>query len=131
MLQSKMDFVEEIVIQADLQGAAAQGGERIGWEEPGMRPVANIVRQNPQLADSVKEIMEGALAFSTMKTYQRAVTRYQNFCEIFGYDRSDITEQSILHYVSYLRQQRVTNSVLNQVKPALTLLLELYTGQSG
>jgi site-specific recombinase XerD len=50
--------------------------------------------------------MEGALARSTMNTYQGAVTRYQEFCESAGYDGSDIPEESVLHYITYLGHQR-------------------------
>ncbi len=69
-----------------------------------MEPVIEIVQENPELAEAVQELMEGALARSTMNTYQGAVTRYQEFCESGGYDRSAVVGKvkvkKLLRYVT-------------------------------
>jgi hypothetical protein len=118
----------EIEILLDEQQESQSSAGRLGWQEVGMEPVRQIVQENPELAGTIKELMEGALAWSTMQSYQGAITRYQEFCESAGYDRADITEKSVLHYVTHLRHQKASLATLCQVKPALTLLLELYTG---
>jgi hypothetical protein len=125
------EWVQEVEVPPAQSTAPDTGADRLGWEEPGMGPVADIVRQNPELAGTVSELMEGALARNTMVTYQKAVARYQNFCETVGYDRAIITEKTVLHYISFLRHNGASYNVLCQVKPALGLLLELYTGQKA
>jgi hypothetical protein len=100
------DVGAELEINLEGQHEPIGGSGRLGWQEAGMEPVREIVQENPELAEAVKELMEGALARSTMNTYQGTVTRYQEFCESAGYDRSDIPEKSVLHYITYLGHQR-------------------------
>ncbi len=95
-----------------------------------MKLVADIVQQNPDSTDTVTELMEGVLVRNTMITYQKAVARYQNFCEMAGYDRAVITEKAVLHIIRFLGHSWASYNGLCQMKLALSLLLELYTSQT-
>ncbi len=92
---STPDVGAELEIHLEEQQESRSSAGRLGWQEAGMEPVRQIVQENPELAGTIKELMEGALARSTMHSYQGAITRYQEFCESAGYDRADITEKSI------------------------------------
>jgi hypothetical protein len=46
------------------------------------------------------------------------------------YSHYGITEQSVIHYLAELNQQKVSYVVLCQVKPALVMMEEMYMGKS-
>ena len=82
------------------------------------------------LQDAVKDLMAGSLAPSTMSGYQAAVSRFREFQSRQGYKEDEITEKVLLHYVAYLHSQQTTHSVFCQIKPAISLLLQLKSGQA-
>ena len=43
------EWVQEVEVQPAQPTAPDTGADRLGWEEPGMGPVADIVRQNSEL----------------------------------------------------------------------------------
>jgi hypothetical protein len=110
---------------------AEQSGTRVGWNQPGMEPVTEIMQENPELAGYAQEIMNNVLAKSTIHSYQGAIRRYQDFCEAENYDRTIISEKSILHYLTHLHKNDVTVAVINQVRPALSLMIEMYGGDTS
>jgi hypothetical protein len=106
------DVGAEIEIYLEDQQESRGSSGRLGWQEAGIEPVREIVQENPELAGAVKGLMEGTLARSTMHTYQGAITRYQEFCESAGFNRADITEKSVWHYITHLRHQRAGLAML-------------------
>ncbi len=107
---------------------AEQTGTRVGWNQPGMEPVMEIMQENLELAGHAQEIV---LAKSTIHGYQGAIRRYQDFCEAENYDRTIISEKSILHYLTHLHKNNVTVAVVNQVRSALSLMIEMYGGDTS
>jgi hypothetical protein len=110
---------------------AEHSGTRVGWNQPGMEPVMEIMQENPDLAGHAQEIMDNVLAKSTIHGYQGAIRRYQDFCETESYDRTIISEKSILHYLTHLHKNNVTVACVNQVRPALSLMIEMYGGDTS
>ncbi len=62
VFQSDIIQVQEVEIPPEQPQTLASGSDRLGWEEPGMGLVADIVRQNPELASIVSDLMKGSLA---------------------------------------------------------------------
>ncbi|MFN9904191.1 MAG: phage integrase N-terminal SAM-like domain-containing protein, partial [bacterium] len=130
----------DIALAIEIQGpdgveiihrGAERTGTRVGWNQPGMEPVMEIMQENPELAGHAQEIMNNVLAKSTIHGYQGAIRRYQDFCETEDYDRTIISEKSILHYLTHLHKNNVTVAVVNQVRPALSLMIEMYGGDTS
>ncbi len=44
------EWVQEVEVPPEQSLSSDTGSDRLGWEEPGRGPVADIVRQNPELA---------------------------------------------------------------------------------
>jgi hypothetical protein len=72
--------------------------------------------------------MNNVLAKSTIHGYKGAIRRYQDFCEAENYDRTIISEKSISHYLTHLHKNNVTIACVNQVRLALSLMIEMYGG---
>ena len=60
-----------------------------------------------------------------MKAYNSVVEDFKNFCSKKGYTFYDITEQSVIHFIFHLQQEKVSFAYMQKVKPALSLHLEL------
>ncbi len=90
--------------------------------EPAWHGTGHGDHENPELAGHAQEIMNK----STIHGYQGAIRRYQDFCEAENYDRTIISEKSILHYLTHLHKNNVTIACVNQVRPALSLMIEMY-----
>ncbi len=73
---------------------------RVGWNQPGMEPIMEIMQENPELARHAQEILDNVLAKSTIQGYQGDIRWYQDFCETENYDRTIISEKSLLHYLT-------------------------------
>ncbi|MFN9960977.1 MAG: hypothetical protein ACK55I_48475, partial [bacterium] len=43
-----------------------------------------------------------------------------------NHDRAEFSEKIILHYLTFLHKNNATTETVKQVKPAITLLLEMY-----
>jgi len=95
-----------------------------------LEPVAAILQRDPGMAAIMNSLAAQPKAKSTVSNYAVEVRRYQQFCAKHGYLPEQSTEQGLLHYVGDLVRQKVTLSVLLQVKPALDMYLQLQ-GQQG
>jgi len=126
------DWVREVEVEIDPRSVGRKEAQaHIGWNAPGMEAVAEIVTENPELSATIQELQDNVLAKNTLRNYQTAITRYQDFCATVGYDRSIITEETVLHYIGNLRKQKATIGVIDRVKPALQLMIEMYTGKDA
>jgi hypothetical protein len=67
-----------------------------------------------------------------MLNYQGVIKCYRDFCKQVGYDRTDISEKTLLHYIVVICGNRywVCQRYVGQSKPSLSLLIELYTGHT-
>jgi hypothetical protein len=75
--------------------------------------------------------MDNMLAKSSIHGYQGAIQRYQDFCEAENYDRTIISEKSILHYLTHIHKNNVTIACVNQVRLALSLMIKMYGGDTS
>ena len=75
--------------------------------------------------------MGSQLAGRTLNNYTSALGRFQDFCINQGYDYSDLTEKMVIHYVLELNKQKVSNSILCQIRPALNLLEKMHKGRAS
>ena len=71
------------------------------------------------------------MATSTMSGYQAAVSKFRDFQTKNGYEESEITEKVLLHYVTYLHSQNAAYSSFCQIKPAISMLQQLKSGQAS
>ncbi len=76
-------------------GKAKQYGNdtRVGWDQPGMESVRELMRESPDLANFAQEIMKNALSKSTIQSYQGAIRKYQNFCDLVHHDQAEFSEK--------------------------------------
>ncbi len=82
------DGIEQVLYRAADGQAQQQGiGTRVGWDQPGMEPVGELMRENPELANFAQEIMNNVLSKSTIQNYQGAIRKYQDFCDSGNHDR--------------------------------------------
>ena len=66
-----------------------------------------------------------------MSGYQAAVSKFRDFQTKNGYEESEITEKVLLHYVTYLHSQNAAYSSFCQIKPAISMLQQLKSGQAS
>ena len=71
------------------------------------------------------------MATSTMSGYQAAVSKFRDFQTKNGYEESEITEKVLLYYVTYLHSQNAAYSSFCQIKPAISMLQQLKSGQAS
>jgi hypothetical protein len=120
------DGTEMVYRPAEGQEQQQGSGTRVGWDQPGMEPVGELMRENPELANFAQEIMNNVLSKSTIQNYQGAIRKYQDFCDSVNHDRAEFSEKIILHYLTFLHKNNATTATVKQVKPAITLLLDMY-----
>jgi len=102
-----------------------------GLEREDVAAVDSMLLRYPDLQASAQSLLGAPLAKSTMSTYSGAINRFKRFCAIHGYNYKQPTEEVLVHYLTVLNQENVTNSILDQVRPALTILFQLQQGQDG
>ena len=100
----------------------------LGLRQDQVQPVDELAAEFPELKQSMAEVMGSQLAGSTLNNYTSALGRFQDFCTNQGYDYSDLTEKMVIHYVMELNKQKVSYSILCQIRPALNLLEEMHKG---
>jgi hypothetical protein len=111
--------VMTMVIQ--IQRAPAEAVELVGDVEV----LADIVEQEPELQESLGQLVSNMRAKGTLANYNTALRRFQEFCEGRQYSHHEITEQVVIHYLVELNKQQVSYAVLCQVKPALVMMEEI------
>jgi hypothetical protein len=116
---------EELVIYTQRQ-ATPETMDLVGDVEV----LADIVNREPGLQASLGQLVGNMRAKGTMTNYNEAQRRFQEFCESRQYSHYEIIEQSVIHYLAELNQQKVSYAVLCQVKPALVMMEEMYIGKS-
>ena len=95
-----------------------------------VQPIDELAAEFPELKQSLAELAGSQLAESTLNNYTSAIGRFQDFCEANRYEYTDLTEKMVIHYLAELNKQRVSYSVICQVRPALKLLEEMHRGQA-
>ena len=90
-----------------------------------------LAAEFPELKHSMAEVMGSQLGRSTLNNYTSALGRFQDFSINQGYDYSDLTEKIVIHYVMELNKQKVSNSILCQIRPALNLLEKMQKGHTS
>ena len=103
----------------------------LGLRQDQVQPVDELAAEFPELKQSMAEVMGSQLAGSTLNNYTSALGRFQDFCTNQGYDYSDLTEKMVIHYVMELNKQKVSNSILCQIRPALNLLEKMHKGRAS
>ena len=103
----------------------------LGLRQDQVQPVDELAAEFPELKQSMAEVMGSQLARSTLNNYTSALGRFQDFCINQGYDYSDLTEKMVIHYVLELNKQKVSNSILCQIRPALNLLEKMHKGHAS
>jgi hypothetical protein len=111
---------------ADGQAQQYGNGTRVGWGQPGMEPVGELMWENPDLENFAQEIMNNVLSKSTIQSYQGAIRKYKEFCDSVNDDRAEFSEKILLHYLTFLHKNNASIATVNQVKPAIALLLDMY-----
>ena len=101
----------------------------LGLRQDQIQPLGELAEEYPELKDSLLEMAGNQLSTSTLSNYGTAVKRYKMFCDKYGYEHTEITEKSVIHYAAELNKDKATYSVMCQVKPALTLLEQLNKGK--
>lgn len=128
-------LTEETSTVAAEEAATSSGRARIakrsgkicpfGLETEQVATVQGLVQKHPELATSMKQLLNGPLAESTMKGYDSAVKKFKNFCEVHGYGFDKPTEAVLMHYLAQLNADKVSFAVLCQVRPAIQLLIDI------
>ena len=100
----------------------------LGLMQDQVKPVDELAEQFPELKEALTEMAGGQLAASTLSNYTGAVARYRRFCEQQGYEITELTEKTIIHYAAVLTKEKATYSIISQVRPALKLLEQMNKG---
>jgi len=143
-----VEHVEEVISTEPESGLDSVGAERkrkaetnsggssgavpkipLGLRQDQIQPLGELAEEYPELKDSLLEMAGNQLSTSTLSNYGTAVKRYKMFCDKYGYEHTEITEKSVIHYAAELNKDKATYSVMCQVKPALTLLEQLNKGK--
>jgi hypothetical protein len=122
------DGIEQVYRAADGQAQQYGNGTRVGWDLPGMEPVGELMRENPDHKNFAQEIMNNVLSKSTIQSYQGAIRKYQDFCDSVHHDQAEFSEKILLHYLTFLLKNNASIAMVKQVKPAISLLLDMYGG---
>ncbi len=133
-----MEVAEEVVIGEEGGGwqpdDIRQPGEiqlPLGLSRQGIETVDDLLTRHPELQRSIEEMSAGPLADGTMKNYKGMLKKLQEFCRDKKYDYNKLTEATILHFLAELNDKGARYAALNQVKPAIVLLLEMQTGSAS
>ncbi len=77
--------------------------------------LADIAEREPELQESLEQLVSNMKAKGTLANYNTAQRRFQDFCEGRHYSHYEITEQAVIHYLAELNKQQVSYAVLCQV----------------
>jgi hypothetical protein len=70
--------------------------------------LADIAEQEPELQESLGQLVSNMRAKGTLANYNTAQRRFQEFCEVRNYSHHEIMEQAVIHYLAELNKQQVS-----------------------
>jgi len=106
------------------QRRADQIAVPLGLQMQDIRPVQRVLERAPALVESAEELLMAVKAESTLVGYKSGGERFKRFLREHRAGEG-ITEEVMVHYLLQLNAERASVAIINQVKPAITAMMEL------
>ncbi len=90
----------------------------------------DIIQMEPELQQSLEQLVNNWKAKGTMTNYNTAQAKFQDYCQARDYSPYKITEQAVVHYIAELNREEVGYATLCLVKPAIVLMEEMFMGKA-